>query len=758
MKKSYREIIRSHIFTFFNLLNLIYFVMIMSVGSFKNGLFMIVIVANALIGIFQEIRTKKTLDDLSLITKTRFPVQRGTESLSLFAEEMQEGDMISLQAGDQIPADGILKEGLLEVDESLLSGESEVLDKQPGSNLLSGSVVISGTCVMQAVTVGNETYASSLTEKAKDYNAKKSELQRDMNTILHTVAWMIIPLSILLFAKLYFVNELPIKNTVEQVVASGVGMIPEGLVLLTSVSLAVGAFNLAMKKVLVQQLYSIESLARVDVICLDKTGTLTTGKVMVDDIFPEESREDFLRDLHLFASAFKVGNDTLNGIQNYLITVEGENEQEPRGLKASYVVPFSSQRKYSGAAYPGFGTIYMGASEMLFPKDPEITEHARALSGGTGRVLVLAGSEEEETDRVLPEKLELLGYIRMKDELRYSVGETLAFFKSQDVGLKLISGDDPYNVSRIAGELGMADAGSFLDLSTLETEEEVKAAALEYTIFGRVRPEQKRLLVEALQEDGHTVAMVGDGVNDVLALKIADCSIAMGNGADAARRTADVILTESDFAAMPRVLNEGRRVINNIGRSASMYLVKTFFSVVLTLLTLLFGYHYPFISIQLSLISSCAVGLPTLLFQLEPSYEPVKKGFIGNVVKFALPPALVISAIGILLVLLSEPLGLGDESAARSLVVFSTAYIYFLTLIRLYPPKNLYRILVLAGCIALFIVLVALFGSTLFELHVPNSHGFIALGVIAIVSPALILVMEKGIAFINGIAKRYGRA
>ena len=742
MDRSYKKIICSHLFTFFNFLNLAFFVLIVSVGSYKNGLFMMVIVLNTAIGIFQEIRTKKQLDRLSLVTRTAFPVRRGEEEFSAYPEEMCAGDEVRIGPGDQVPADGTLISGELEADESMLSGESDSVEKHPGDRVLSGSFVISGEAVLSAETVGKETYAASLSEKARAYREKQSELKKSLNTILHLVAWLIIPLAVLLFVKLYLINHTAFKSTIEQVVTSGVGMIPEGLILLSSMSLALGAFNLASRNTLVQQLYSIESLARVDVICLDKTGTLTTGKVIVDAVYPENDPESFKKSLSLFASAFSGGNATMNAVQAYVREQAGAEGEAEKAEKAVYLIPFSSERKYSGAVFSGRGTLYMGASAMLFPADPSVTEKAHALSDGTGRMLALAYSPEEATSRSLPEKLQLLGFIRMKDEVRLSCRETLRFFEEQGVALKLISGDDPFSVSRIAGQLDMKDSDAYVDLTTLHSDDEIRAAAETYTIFGRVRPEEKRLLIETLQQKGHSVAMVGDGVNDVLALKCADCSVAMGNGADAAKKTADVVLTDSDFAAMPYVLNEGRRVINNIGRSASMYLVKTFFSLILTMLTLLFGYHYPFLAIQLTLISACAVGIPTFFLQMEPSYVRVKKDFIRNVLKAALPSGIMIAAVCIFLVLTSERLGIGDAAACRSLAVFVTAFIYFFTLIRLYPLNSLYRAVVIGASVLVFILAAVLFGKTLFELQLPNKNGLIAGFACIAVSVPLILFMQ----------------
>ena len=743
MNRSYKEILLSHIFTFFNLLNLAFFVLIISVGSYKNGLFMLVILLNTVIGIFQEIRTKKQLDRLSLMTRKSFPVLRQGKSLMLYPEELLEGDCVTVVAGDQIPVDGSIKEGALETDESLLTGESELVEKERGSSVLSGSFAVSGSAVICAEKVGSATFAASLSEAAKAYREKQSELKKSLNTILHIVAFLIIPLSVLLFLKLYVLGDTAFKSTIEQVVTSGVGMIPEGLILLSSMSLAVGAFHLASRNTLVQQLYSIESLARVDVICLDKTGTLTSGKLSVDEIFPETDAESFKRDLFRFACAFESGNETLHAVRRYFGDADKETE------KASFLIPFSSERKYSGAVFAGEGSLFLGASEMLFPGNSKIVERAHQLAGETGRMLVLAKSKSEADKKELPPDLQLLGFLRLKDEIRLSCRDTLKFFEEQGVSLKLISGDDPYSVSRIAKTLDMKDADSYVDLSSLSSEEEITRAALTYTIFGRVRPDEKRLIIDALQKKGHTVAMVGDGVNDVLALKCADCSIAMGNGADAAKRTADVVLTDSDFASMPSVLNEGRRVINNIGRSASMYLVKTFFSLVLTLLTLFFGYHYPFLAIQLTLISATAVGIPTFFLQLEPSYLRVEKDFVRNVIRKALPSGLVIAAVCIFLVLMSERLGIGGERECRSLAVYITALIYFFTLIRLYPLNSRYRAVVIGACMLLFVLLALILGGSLFELTLPNTAGFVTLGAAALVSLLLILLLDRliGILF-----------
>ena len=664
--RSYKQIILGNTITFFNIINVILLAMVLSVGSFKNTLFIFIILTNTVIGIVQEIRTKKTLDELAILTASQVQAVRGGKYVTVNVDEIVLDDLIVLKAGDQIPADAVVQKGHLEVNESLLTGESDSLNKEEGAELFSGSFVTAGKALCKVVHVGEDNYMEQITKEAKQYKRHDSVLKKNLNRILKVISIIIIPLGIGLFYKQYYITQVGRTDAVLNSVAALLGMIPEGLVLLTSVAMTLGVLRLARRRTLIQELFCIETLARVDVLCLDKTGTLTEGSICVeraellDNILKLEDKEKEVQEPGIIEMEAEE--------QRYSQISQGEFEQIMGNLmgalsddnatflalkerftpistyKTEHTIPFSSERKYSGVSFKDQGSYYIGAVQFLFPKGQDTLQSSAAYLAAEGyRILVLAHSEEVRKDADLPEELQPLAIILMSDIIRPEASATLEYFREQGVDVKVISGDDPATVAAIAKKVGLENADAYIDATVLRTQEQIADAVRQYTVFGRVTPKQKKQMVLALKQQGHTVAMTGDGVNDVLALKEADCSVAMASGSDAAKNCANVVLLDSDFSVMPDIVNEGRRVINNISLSASMFLIKTIFSVLLALETIFIGRAYPFEPIQLSIINGCAVAIPTFLMTIEPSFQKVDSHFFRKVFRNAAPPALTIT-------------------------------------------------------------------------------------------------------------------
>lgn len=709
--RTYGQIIRENTLTFFNFLNLILLILLLCVGSYKNTMFMGVIIINMIIGIVQEIRAKKTLDDLAILTESRTEVLRDGEKTSIPTEELVLDDVIFLKTGDQVPADARILEGSLEVNESLLTGESDNLGKKDGDDLFSGSFVTSGEACAQVIHVGKDNYASQITSEAKKFKRHNSELRNSLNIILKTISIIIVPLGLVLFYKQYHVTGDTLENSVVSTVAAVLGMIPEGLVLLTSVALALGALVLARKKTLVQELYCIETLARVDTLCLDKTGTITEGSMQVEQVLPctalpepegEETEEtEEVTDIADFSpdETEKILGNLNRVLRDGNATADALRQRFPvrSDWKLEHVIPFSSDRKYSGAVFEEEGTYLMGAVQFLFPQgEEELKELCSSYAQQGFRVLVVAGSENASEGNEIPEGLHPLSLLLLSDVIRQDAPETLDFFDKQGVDLKVISGDDPGTVSSIARKAGLKNADKYVDAATLTTPEDLEKAVQEYSVFGRVTPQQKKEMVLALKKQGHTVAMTGDGVNDVLALKESDCSIAMAQGSDAAKNIANVVLLESNFASMPDIVNQGRRVVNNIRMAASMFLIKTIFSVLLSLLTIFFGDAYPFEPIQMSLISACAVGIPTFLLAQENNYEKVDHTFLRHVFMNAFPAAVTITGC-VFVVMLVNQYGYQGSDMLNTACVLVTGWNYMAALKTVYSPLNRYRKVIIYG-------------------------------------------------------------
>ena len=681
--RSVKDIVMGNTLTFFNFINIVLLALVLSVRSYKNMLFIFIIIANTLIGIFQEIKAKITLDKLKILTVSHVDVIRDGVKKSVTVSELVKDDVILLKSGGQIPADGVILDGEVDVNESLLTGESDSIHKTCGSKVLSGSFVTSGKAMCLLTEVGHDCYMEKLSSEAKQFKRYKTELQRNLDTILKFISIIIVPLGIILFAKQYWISGSTYEQAALDTVAAVLGMIPEGLVLLTSVALALGAVRLARRSTLVRELFCIETLARVDTLCLDKTGTITEGHLCVQGEESVKEDVDLEQLMGRMVAALGDENETFQALRQHYKRNQSTNTK--------LVLPFSSERKFSGVVFEGEGTYLMGAYQFIFPQaDPAVLEKIAEYASQGLRVLTVAHSPNEMTDYTLAEDFEIVGFVFMTDVVRKNAPDILGYFEEQGVDLKVISGDDLVTVAAIAARAGLKDADKYIDATTIHTDEEMEDAILKYSVFGRVTPKQKQQMVRLLKQNGRTVAMTGDGVNDVLALKDADVSIAMASGSEAAKNTANLVLLNSDFASLPHIVNEGRRVINNIKAAASMFLIKTGFSVLTALLTIIVGQNYPFQPIQLSVINGCAVAIPTMLLQLEPSFQKVNKHFFREVLRMSMPAAITITAMITIINNIGHSIGTPREMLS-TVCVLATGWVYLITLRQVYSPMTGYR-------------------------------------------------------------------
>lgn len=707
--RSIGQIVRSNLITPFNILNLILAAMIIMVGSYKNLLFLGVIICNTLIGTIQEIRAKKMIDRLSLITAPKANVVRNGKKAEIPVSELVLDDVMILEIGNQVCADCIILNGECEVDESLLTGESDPILKKKGDRLLSGSFLVGGSCRAQVEHIGMDNYASRIAGSARYLKKPNSEILTWINRIIKFTGFAILPIGIMMFYKQLIVLGQELRPTVVGTVAALIGMIPEGLVLLTSVVLAVGILRLSRHKALVQELYSIETLAHVDTLCLDKTGTLTQGTLQAEAIVPlcDISRKQAEEYLSAFATAADDHSPTMNAIREIM--------PQPPAWNCVKYVPFSSARKWSGAYFKEKGSFVLGAGEFVLKNQfdtirPQVEKYA---SQGK-RVLLFAHSEKPLDDRQLPDNLTPLLLVLLSDKLRPGVRETLSYFAEQGVELKVISGDDAKTVASIAAKAGVKNAAHCVDATKLKDEEELRDAAEVYTVFGRVTPEQKLGLIRALKAKNHTVAMTGDGVNDVPALKESDCSIAMASGSDAARTVSQIVLMDSNFSSMPRIVAEGRRCINNLQRSASLFLVKAMFSAIIAVIFLFLSYAYPFQPIQFTLINAVSIGIPSFILALEPNQERLHGSFIGNILQKSIPGALTMTLNIALLVAISSCLGF-SQAEQSTIAVLITGFTGLFILFKVCFPFNTARLILFCTMTASF-VLALLFFPSLFEI------------------------------------------
>ncbi len=696
--KSIKRIFYDNICTLFNLINVILFVMLLLVGSYKNLLFIGVVFINTIIGIVQEIRSKKSVDSLTILTENKLDVIREGELVKLSKDEIVLDDILLLSRGSQVPADCEVIEGDCMANESLLTGESDLIEKHIGDELLSGSFVSAGSCYCRVNRVGADSYASKINAQAKYIKKNNSQILKSFKTIINICTVVIFPVGVIMFISKYFWYHESLKVATETTVGALVGMIPGGMILLTSTVLAVSVIRLAKEKVLVNAMYCIETLARVDVLCMDKTGTLTSETMNVENVigFGTDSTE-IKRMLASIAAASADVNATLQAISDY---TEGSET-----VACTNFVPFSSETKWSGGCFANGKSYVIGAPEFVFPDEDRFPQIREAISGVTEtvRILVLASAVRPVQNGKLPDDLEPVALILIKDQLRDNVEDTIRYFKEQGVTLKVISGDSVKTVQNISIDTGIPGAENGVDMSTLATDEELYDAAERCNVFGRVTPAQKKKLVQALQSHGHTVAMTGDGVNDVLALKEADCSIAMASGSEAARNVSQMVLVNNDFACMPRVVAEGRRTINNIERSSSLYLVKTMYSMILSVFFMFSSLTYPFVPIQLTLIGALAIGFPSFVLALQPNNNIVRGNFTFNIIARAAPASLTISLCVIMSAMLRNIINI-DQQEVTTIAVYTTALICLMLIVRLSIPFNALRIGMLCLSVAGFAI------------------------------------------------------
>ena len=703
-KRSIGDIIAGNLCTLFNLINAVLAAALIYVHSIKNAAFLGVVVSNLLIGIIQEIRAKITVDKLTIMSASKVRAIRNGKSEMISIEEIVLDDVLYLESGNQVPADCIVLDGECSSNESLITGESDEISKKIGDTLMSGSFIASGSCYVRADKVGKNSYSAQITSGAKKYVRSYSEIMESVKKIIKIISLVIFPVGALLFYNQYTLEPgTSVQEAVVHTVAVLIGMIPEGLMLLTSTVFAVGVIRLSKHKVLVREMYCIESLARVDTLCLDKTGTLTEGYLTVSGIEMLNEKYDINSIMSLFIANIQDSNSTFMGLQRYFS--EFTVSKKDICIKS---VPFSGKRKWSGISLKSTGSIIVGAPEFVMPEMDCRLKSTVNTFAQKHRVLFVCHSKCEINDNQLPEKLVPIALILLDDVMRSTAPKTIEYFKAQNVNVKVISGDNPQTVASIAKEAGIK--GEAIDMSKLGGSDDIKSVAEKYTIFGRVTPIQKKELILALKAQGHTVAMTGDGVNDVLALKEADCSIAMNSGSDASRNISHLVLLNSDFDSLPKVVAEGRRLINNIQRSSSLFLVKTIYSTVFAVLFIFINIAYPFVPVQLSLISALWIGVPSFVLALEPNTERVKGNFFRNVLKKSFPGAITI-ILNIALLLIASQLWNLPEAAVSTIAVCVTGFTAMEILYKISKPLNIIRKLLLTIMALTFVLAAVLFGN-----------------------------------------------
>ena len=703
--RSVKEIVSSCVFTYFNFVNIVLFCFVLLTGKIQNGLFIFTVIINTCIGMYQQIKSKKMLDSLSILAKNKVSVKRDGNWIEILPEEIVEEDCLRLQVGMQIPCDCVVEEGILEVDESSLTGESNTIEKDAGDKVFAGTIICAGSGIVKVLQVGKECEIQKIIEVAGKEKRAESVLHKNLDTLIRIISVCIIPAGIILFVSQYYFSKMSWDEAILKTVAAIVGMIPEGLVVLTSAALAISIIRLSKKNVLVHDLFSIESLARVDTVCFDKTGTLTTGNMLVTEVIAQNVFS--MQEIQDVMGSYVSNIDSPNATDCALIHYFKANQK----YELVEELPFSSSRKYAAQQFKNFGTVYVGATSFLFPNHKKIIENSKIYANQGKRVLGIGFSKHPILKEKLPDDLTILAYIIIEDEMRTNAKQIITYFKEQNVQVKVISGDDPRTVSALASVAGIENAEQAIDLSTttLPIEEIVK----NYTVFGRVKPHEKMQLIEELQRQGKDVLMSGDGVNDVAAMKIADVSVTVGEGSDAAKNIANIVLLDNDFSAIPNVINEGRRVINNITRASSMYLVKTVFSILISIYIILKSESYPFLPIHLTLLSAIGVGIPTFLLQLEPSFERISGNFLKQAFMHALPSSISIFITAIVCLFLKHYFSIGTTRFFGILVLL-TGYVYLYTLYRVYRPLTKLRVLVFSAMACILCFALLLFGDMLY--------------------------------------------
>lgn len=722
--KSIKRIIYENFFTLFNIINIILAICILCVKSYKNMLFLLIVIINTAISTIQEIHSKKVVDKLSIVASPKAKVIRNGKTEIIDIHQLVLDDIIILKTGEQIAADCKILSNEVEVNESCITGETNTIRKKVGDILLSGSYIVSGNTTAKIEHIGEENYTAQISSGAKYVKKIKSEIMTSLDKIIKILTFAIIPIGLLFFANQLHIPGNTYKTAVIKSVAAIIGMIPEGLVLLTSTVLAVSVIRLSKSNVLVQELYCIETLARVDTLCLDKTGTLTEGSLQVEKIIATMSsqQENLKTILQLFAKFSPDSNTTIEAIRDFCNITNNINEN----YQLDHAVPFSSEKKWSGISLKNKGSYVLGAPEFVLKEQFNKYKNEILSYQENYRVLAIAHSNNKFENNDLPQNLELLGFVLVSDKIRKDAKKTLEYFKNQGVNIKIISGDNPVTVSKIGKQVGLENYDKYIDMSTIK-DCDIDKIVENHTIFGRVSPIQKKLIIEALQSNGKTVAMTGDGVNDVLALKTSDCSIAMANGSDAAKNVSQLILLDSNFSSMPKIVAEGRRTINNIERSASLFLVKTIYSCLNAILFLLIGEPYPFEPIQLSLISTVTIGIPSFVLALEPNKERIKGNFLRNVISKSLPTALCVTT-NIFAITILKKYNILTASESSTLCIISTGTLGLLLLFTLAKsrksensklPFSPFRLTLALLMIALFICCLTIFNwwFDITELH-----------------------------------------
>ena len=703
--KSTKDIIFDNVMTLFNFLNFAIAVCLLFVGAYSNLAFLAIIIVNMSIGIFQEIHARNLVQKLSIVAKENVHVVRNGVQQEIDTKELVMEDIVIISAGEQVPSDMEVIDGKVEANEALLTGESDLIEKEIGDTLLSGSFIVSGQAYARVIHVGAENYAVKITQEAKVHKPIQSELVNSIRKVSKFTSWVIIPLGIILFVEAFWLRDAGIKTSVVASAAALLGMLPKGLVLLISIALTTGVIKLAKKRILVQDMYSIETLAHVDTLCLDKTGTITEGKMKVQKaiILHDKYEELFPQIIGSYLSESMDNNITMQAIRDHY---EVSNR-----FGAKEVLAFSSERKWGAIEFPEIGTVYLGAPERLVD-DSRLPEAVFTAQENGYRVLMLAIAEQQPLNETKMPYLEPLAILEIDDPIRQNAKETLAYLKEEGIDLKVISGDNPVTVSNIARRAGLPGYESYIDLSTKTTEAEVREAVQQYTVFGRVSPQQKRTIVRELKDTEHVVAMTGDGVNDVLALREADCSIAMAEGDGATRQISNLVLLDSDFTTLPDVLFEGRRVVNNVTRVSSVFFIKTIYSFILSIICALTAIAFPFIPIQVTLIDLAIEGYPAFFLSFEGDKRKVVGKFLPTALKNASVNALLVVVNIIAVYLIGQNQGFSSLDTT-TLMYYLLVGISCMAVVRACLPLNPLRIFLVFSTIIGIYVAAMLFHNIL---------------------------------------------
>lgn len=750
--RTIQEIVKENVLTYFNLIFTVLAVLLIIVGQFKDLTFLLIVGANIVIGIVQEIRSKQILDNLKFEKMPRATAIRDGKPVEVATEELVLDDVVILGAGSGIPADAEIIEGDVQVNEALVTGESDEISKGPGDQLLSGSFIISGECHARLTAVGKESYISKLTVEATKQGKKdgRSAMVRSLDKLVMVIGILIIPIGSILFIQQYFVMGNTFQASVTSMVAAVLGMVPEGLYMLASVALVVSAMRLARQEVLVQNMRSIETLARVDVLCVDKTGTITESDMKVDgmqSMMPEKYDGELTLLIGDLVNAMDADNATMQAMKEYFT--------DNSGRKAIRTVPFSSKYKYCAAVFED-GNYVLGAPEFVLGDSYKEYESKLTLMSEKGyRVLAFAAVQDEPAGEALKGKSKMLAAIFLTNPIRKSAPSTFRYFAENDVQIKVISGDNPTTVSNIAQEAGIAGADKYIDARELKTQEDITDAVMKYNVFGRVTPEQKKMFIAGLKSNGKTVGMTGDGVNDILALKDADCSIAMASGSEAASNAAQLVLMDSDFSRMPNVVSEGRRVVNNITKSATLYLTKNIFSFLLAMFSMISVLQYPLQPSQITLISMFAIGIPSFILALEPNNKKIKGSFLGNVFKMATPAGITVFLSVSALLIFGDVMNIEQTSlstAAAGLV----ALVEFMILARVAKPMTRMHLAMLIGLIIGFFYAI-IFHNELFGISDMTWQTMLLLIVFLIATQAVFRYFYRFTTFVGMLITAEGR-